>query len=157
MELAPGESIQVRVAADAGQLDIPGDYTAELTFTTDAPYVNAPTTVRLHVTAPASWGEVSGTVTAGGSGTALPGATVQICAVHGMKKASAATRCTPWRPTLTALMRCGCRAARHLDVVAVADGYTARTKEVVVRKGSATVADFALAEVLIQRLGSPDP
>jgi hypothetical protein len=41
--LRTGESIRVRVAADASRLDVPGDYSAEPTFITDARYVTAPT------------------------------------------------------------------------------------------------------------------
>jgi Carboxypeptidase regulatory-like domain len=138
---------RLRVTADASQFDVPGDYSAELTFATDAPYVTAPTTVRLHVTAPAFWGEVSGTVSANGSGTALPGATVEICATNGVKSGQCThplyTTTTDAHGDYTLWVPSG---RTPLDVVALAGGYTAQAKEVSVRPSRSTVTDFALSQ-----------
>lgn len=147
VELAPGQSIRVPVTADASQIDAPGDYSAELTFTTDAPYISAPTTVGLNVTRPSSWGEVSGTVTAAGAGTVLPGATVQICAVHAVHNGQCGhplyTVTTDSHGAYALWLPAG---SQPLDVVAVVDGYTAQTEGTTVRKGGSSVIDFALAK-----------
>jgi len=147
VELAPGESIQVKVEADASQFDVPGGYSAELTFTTDAPYVSTPTKVQLKVTPPASWGEVSGTVSAARSGAALPGATVQICATNDVKHGTCShplyTATTDTHGSYTLWLPAG---SKPMDVVAVADGYTAQAKEVVVRTGGSSVIDLGLTQ-----------
>jgi len=147
VELAPGKSVRVQVKADASQFAVPGDYAAELTFATDAPYVSAPTKVDLHVTAPASWGEVSGAVTAAGSGAALPGATVRICAANDVKQGTCShplyTATTDTHGSYALWLPAG---SKPLDVVAVADGYRAQAKEVVVRPGGSSVIDLGLAQ-----------
>jgi len=145
--LAPGESIRVPVTADASQVDAPGAYSAELTFTTDAPYVSAPTPVKLDVTRPASWGEVSGTVTAAASGAVLPGATVQICAVRDTKNGACShplyTVTTDTKGGFSLWMPAG---SAPVDVIAASDGYAAQTQAVIVRRGGSAVTDFALAK-----------
>ncbi|WP_263984483.1 carboxypeptidase regulatory-like domain-containing protein [Streptomyces sp. HPF1205] len=49
LALAPGQSVNVRIAADATVLADPGDYRADLDLTTDSPYVHQPVQVVFHV------------------------------------------------------------------------------------------------------------
>lgn len=147
VELAPGKSIDLQITADAGQLATPGDYSAELTFTTDAPYVSAPTDVSLHVIAPASWTEISGKVTSAGSGDPLAGVAVQICATQNAH----AGKCShPLYDLATdssgayALWLPG--GPDTADVVADAPGYLPQTRRVAIRRGGSSVVDFTLAQ-----------
>jgi hypothetical protein len=147
VELAPGQSIRVPVTVDASQVDAPGDYSAELTFVNDSPYVNAPTPVQLDASRPASWGEVSGTVTAAASGNTLAGATVQICTVRDTKNGTCShplyTVTTDTHGAYALWLPGGTDA---LDVVAADNGYTAETQEVTVHRGGSSEIDFALAQ-----------
>ncbi|MEY9856978.1 N-acetylneuraminic acid mutarotase [Catenulispora sp. GAS73] len=150
LELAPGESVNVRVTVDASQLTAPGKYTGALTFTTDTPYVTDALPVNLHATAPRSWGEVKGTVTsAATSGSAakpLPGATVQLCTARD----AASGTCTHPKYTVTtdahgaySLWLPG--RGESLAVVASTPGYASQSKEVVIRRGGVFELDFTLA------------
>jgi N-acetylneuraminic acid mutarotase len=80
--IAPGATVKLAVAFDASSAitSQPGDYSAAITYSTDTPYVVAPTAVTMTVTPPNTWGKISGKVSgAGCSGTvSLAGATVQI-------------------------------------------------------------------------------
>jgi N-acetylneuraminic acid mutarotase len=165
LELAPGQSVRVSVRVDASQVTAPGTYGAELTFTTDAPYVSKALPVTLHATVPASWGKVTGTVTAApagtsggttsgttggataGAGTPLPGATVQLCAPHDVK----AGQCTHPLYTVTTDAKGAYSLwlpghGEPLTAVVSAAGYASQTKEVIVRRGSVSMLDFALAQ-----------
>jgi N-acetylneuraminic acid mutarotase len=147
LELAPGQSARVHVTVDANQVEAPGNYEADLTLTTDTPYVNNPVPVKLHATAPRSWGEISGTVTAAGSTTPLAGATVQICAAHQVRS----EQCDYPLYTVTtdaqgtyALWLPG--RSYPLDVTVTAASFTAQGKEVTVKPGADSVINFALAQ-----------
>ncbi|WP_194924654.1 carboxypeptidase regulatory-like domain-containing protein [Catenulispora pinisilvae] len=150
LELAPGQSINVRVTLDASQITAPGSYTGALTFTTDTPYVSNALPVNLHVAAPRSWGEVTGTVTSAATASRaakpLPGATVQLCAARD----AASGTCTHPRYTVTtdahgaySLWLPGC--GEPLAVVASTTGYASQTKEVTIRRGGVFELDFTLA------------
>ncbi|WP_370374592.1 carboxypeptidase regulatory-like domain-containing protein [Catenulispora sp. GP43] len=150
LELAPGQSIRVRVTADASQITAPGRYAGALTFTTDTPYVNDALPVNLHVTVPSSWSEVTGTVTsaatAGSAAKPLPGATVQLCPA---RDATSGT-CTHAQYTVTtdahgaySLWLPG--RADTMAVVASSTGYASQTKEVMIRRGGVFELDFTLA------------
>ena len=156
LELAPGQSVRVRVTVDASQLTAPGRYAGALTFTTDTPDVTNALPVNLHVAAPWSWGEVKGTVTsAATTGTAgttgspakpIPGATVQLC------PARDATSGTCTCPTYTVTTDAhGAYSLwlpgrnEPLKVVASSTGYASQTKEVTIRTGGVSELDFTLA------------
>ncbi|WP_194905289.1 carboxypeptidase regulatory-like domain-containing protein [Catenulispora rubra] len=136
LELAPGQSVNVRVTVDASQLTAPGKYAA--------------LPVKLHATAPRSWGEVKGTVTsaatAGSAAKPLPGATVQLCAARD----AASGTCTHPRYTVTTDAHGGYSLwlpgrGESLAVVASGAGYAAQSKEVVIRRGGVFDVDFSLA------------
>ncbi|WP_294002431.1 hypothetical protein [Streptomyces sp.] len=76
LELAPGQSKQITVTADARVLTAPGAYAADPNMITDTPYVPQPVRVGLKASAPASWAEITGTVTDAATGRTLAGATV---------------------------------------------------------------------------------
>ena len=150
LELAPGQSVNVRVTVDASQITAPGRYAGALTFTTDTPYVTNALPVNLHAAAPWSWGEVKGTVTsaatAGGAAKPLPGATVQLCPA---RDATSGT-CTHPKYTVTtdahgaySLWLPG--RDESLAVVASDTGYASQSKEVVIRRGGVFELDFSLA------------
>ncbi|MEZ0110997.1 N-acetylneuraminic acid mutarotase [Catenulispora sp. EB89] len=150
LELAPGQSVTVRVTVDASQLTAPGRYAGALTFTTDAPYVTNALPVKLHATAPWSWGAVTGTVTsaatAGGAAKPLPGATVQLCAARD----AASGTCAHPKYTVTTDAHGGYSLwlpgrGESLVVVASGTGYASQSKEVVVRRGGVYELDFSLA------------
>ncbi|MGW9031113.1 hypothetical protein ACWGQ5_45105 [Streptomyces sp. NPDC055722] len=76
VDLPPGHSARIRVTADSEVLTAPGGYAATLSMITDSSYVYRPVPVTLKATVPASWAQVSGTVTDTATGKILPGATV---------------------------------------------------------------------------------
>ncbi|MFJ2397248.1 carboxypeptidase regulatory-like domain-containing protein [Streptomyces sp. NPDC087843] len=135
ISLAPGQSRQIEVTADAGVLAAPGSYAATLSMITDTPYVYRPVQVGLKATAPASWAEVSGTVKEAG-GAPLAGATVTV-SQHG-KQFSVTTdshgHYDVQRPSGASTLR------------ATADGHRSGTREVVLKRGATTSADFSLAK-----------
>ncbi|MGH3448406.1 MAG: kelch repeat-containing protein, partial [Nocardioidaceae bacterium] len=67
-DVAPGESVTVRVTVDSSAVAQPGDYQGRLSVRTDAPYWVDPISVAMHVQPPRSWGKISGTVTEAGTG-----------------------------------------------------------------------------------------
>ncbi|MER5916010.1 carboxypeptidase regulatory-like domain-containing protein [Streptomyces sp. NPDC001982] len=81
--LRPGESATVTVTLDSDVPEImqPGEYDAQLAFSSDTPYVVPPVAVGLHVAPPTPWATVSGTVlgkTPRGGTVPLAGATVLV-------------------------------------------------------------------------------
>ncbi|MGW9028925.1 carboxypeptidase regulatory-like domain-containing protein [Streptomyces sp. NPDC055722] len=76
VNLAPGQSARIRVTADAGILATPGHYASTLSLITDSPYLSSRVPVTLQATAPASWAQISGTVSDAATGNPLAGATI---------------------------------------------------------------------------------
>jgi len=76
-------SVNVGVHFDAGVAAVtqPGDYLAQLTFKENTPYTVPPVGVTMHVTPPASWGKLQGTVV-GLARCDDPGAVLASAAVH---------------------------------------------------------------------------
>ena len=60
----PGEEFPVNITFTVKPIDQPGDYFAELRFTTDGATPVEPMPVTLHVTRPFTWGNIKGTVIA---------------------------------------------------------------------------------------------
>ena len=137
ISLAPGASRQLTVTADAKVLAAPGDYAAMLSMISDTPYLYQPVQVGVKATAPASWGEVSGTVTEATGGKPLAGAAVTL-SQHGKQQIAVTTdshgRYDLWR------------TAGSSTVSVTADGHRTGSREVVLKHGGATSADFALAQ-----------
>jgi N-acetylneuraminic acid mutarotase len=81
--LAPSDSTEVTVAFDASvaEVDQPGTYQAMLTFKEDTPYVVSPVAITMHVTPPADWGKLEGTIT-GLARCDAPGQTLAGASVH---------------------------------------------------------------------------
>ncbi|MER7834533.1 carboxypeptidase regulatory-like domain-containing protein [Streptomyces sp. NPDC096040] len=83
LTLQPGESSKVEITLDASVAEVtqPGDFTAQLSFSTDTPYSVPRLPVEMHVAPPSTWGKITGTVlgvTAAGGTAPIAGATVQI-------------------------------------------------------------------------------
>lgn len=144
-DVAPGQSVTVGVTVDSAKLAQPGDYAAALLVSTDSPYSVQQVAVSLHVDPPASWGQVSGTVT-DSAGVPVRGATVQICTMWDKNLGCG---------TVTYTLRTGIdgdyrlwldRGYSPLAVVVAKDGYQSQFRVVKVAKGRTTSADFALAE-----------
>jgi N-acetylneuraminic acid mutarotase len=76
-------SVDVAVHFDAGVAEVtqPGDYLAQLTFKENTPYTVPPVGATMHVTPPASWGKLQGTVV-GLQRCDSPGAVLANAAVH---------------------------------------------------------------------------
>jgi subtilisin family serine protease len=76
----PGQSVEVTVGMDA-HVDQPGAYSGRVNIAENTPYSVAPVGVTMHVTPPASWGKLTGTVTGNecdGTSGPLDEATVQV-------------------------------------------------------------------------------
>jgi N-acetylneuraminic acid mutarotase len=136
VELAPGRSTRIQLDGDAGVLSAPGDYAAGLSLITDSPYLSQPVPVTLQATAPASWAQISGTVTDAATGDALPGATIVV---------SRAGR-HPVTVTTDSLGRYDVWLGQAALTISVShNGYSSISKEVTTLRGGDTQADFALS------------
>jgi N-acetylneuraminic acid mutarotase len=144
-DVAPGQSVTVAVTLDSARLAQPGDFAAALTVSTDAPYSVRQVAVALHVDPPASWGQVSGTVT-DSAGQPVRGATVQICTMWD-KNLGCGTVTYTLRTDAGGDYRLWLdRGYSPLAVVVAKDGYQSQFRIVKIAKGQTTSADFTLAE-----------
>jgi subtilisin family serine protease/N-acetylneuraminic acid mutarotase len=138
--LDPDESIQVTLTLDAGAqtVDQPGTYTGRVTAANDSPYALA-LDLTMNVEPPEQWGKVAGAVAGercDGSTVPLPGATIAIdsrASIHTLRT-DADGRYALWLDQ------------RHnpLSVIAGLDGWRPEVKEVEIRAGETTNADFVL-------------
>jgi N-acetylneuraminic acid mutarotase len=136
--LAPGQSITVHVTLDAGVVDQPGAYLANLGLSADTPYWVSPVTVTMTATAPKTWGKIAGTVTSGCAGAPpLPGATVQIdsFAQSYTLKTDSAGGYALWLD----------RRNNPLSVIVAKDGYLPVARTGKIRAGGTTRLDVQLA------------
>ncbi|MEU2744013.1 carboxypeptidase regulatory-like domain-containing protein [Streptomyces sp. NPDC007095] len=83
LTLQPGKSAKVTITLDASVAEVtqPGDFTAQLSVSSDTPYSLPRLPVEMHVAPPSTWGKITGTVlgvTADGGTAPIAGATVQI-------------------------------------------------------------------------------
>ena len=136
VDLAPRHSARIRVSADASVLSAPGDYAAILSMITDSPYLYQPVPVAFQATAPASWAQISGTVTDAATGKPLPGVTIALsCA--GRQRITVTTdslgRYDMWL------------AAARATVTASDGGHNLTSREVTTTESSDTKVDFALS------------
>ncbi|MEV6013310.1 carboxypeptidase regulatory-like domain-containing protein [Streptomyces sp. NPDC051976] len=135
--LAPGASTTVTVTLDASVPEItqPGTFTAALSLATDTPYASAPVGVSLTVKPPATWGKITGKVTASG-GAPLAGATVQIntWATHYTLKTGADGSYALWLDVRN----------NPLQVIVAKDGYQPTVATVKITKGTTTTSNFTL-------------
>ena len=135
--LQPGASTTVTVTLDASVPEIsqPGTYTALLGLGTDTPYQLDPVAVALTVKPPATWGKITGTVTASGGGP-LAGATVQITtwATHYTLRTAADGTYGLWLDVRN----------NPLQLIVTKDGYQPTATTVKVSKGGTTTSNFAL-------------
>ena len=135
--LQPGASTKLTVTLDASVPGIsqPGTYTAALGLDSDTPYRLDPIGVSLTVKPPATWGKVTGTVTAAGGGP-LGGVTVQITtwATHYTLKTAADGTYGLWLDVRN----------NPLQLAVAKDGYQPIVRTVRITKGATTTSDFAL-------------
>ncbi|MYS24771.1 Galactose oxidase, central domain [Streptomyces sp. DvalAA-14] len=136
-----GKSVTVKVTLDAtamGAADY-GDHRAAIVVDSDTPYASVTVPVTLSVTAPAGWGQLSGTVTglAPGGAVPLPGAVVEVDSKNGgtTSTTDAQGGYRLWRPV----------SDGPLTVIVAADGYRPATRTVKLVKAGTVTADFALA------------
>lgn len=143
--LAPGQTQTVKVTLDAGVPEItqPGTFTAAITIvtTTTTPYATPSIPVSFTVNPPASWGKLSGIVSAkaaDGSVVPLGGATVEIdspISQHTMKTAADGSFAL-WL-----------EATNHpLTLIVAKDGYRPQTRVVAIAAGKRTTANFTLVK-----------
>ncbi|WP_093786637.1 carboxypeptidase regulatory-like domain-containing protein [Actinacidiphila guanduensis] len=135
--LDPGASTTFTVTLDASVPEItqPGTFTASLDLGSDTPYRLTPVGVSLTVNPPATWGKITGTVSATGGG-ALPGATVQIdtWATHYTLKTAADGTYQLWLDVRN----------NPLTVIVAKDGYQPIVATVKITKGATTTKNFSL-------------
>ncbi|MGX1668136.1 carboxypeptidase regulatory-like domain-containing protein [Streptomyces sp. NPDC055400] len=141
LTLAPGESKTATVTVDAGAASVsqPGVYRATLAIAENTPYAYQPIGVTMTVNPPATWGKITGTVKGADCSAdpaALKGATVRI------KSASGSYTLKTDRDGMYALWL----DARNspLEVIAVKDGWTPDSRNVRIKRGDTTTADFTL-------------
>jgi N-acetylneuraminic acid mutarotase len=130
-----GATFTVTVDASAPEISQPGTYTAALSLGTDTPYPLTAIGVSLTVKPPATWGKITGTVTASG-GAPIAGATVQIntWATHYTLKTTAAGGYELWLDVRN----------NPLQLIVAKDGYQPTTTTVKITKGATTTSDFTL-------------
>lgn len=140
LTLKGGASTTVKVKLDAGAMGAAdyGDHRAALVVDSDTPYASLTVPLTMSVTAPAGWGQLSGTVTGTTPDGAmpLPGAVVEVDSKNGST-------------TLTTDAHGGYRLWRpvsdgKLTVIVAADGYRPATRDVKLVKRATVTADFAL-------------
>jgi len=143
--LQPGASATVTATFDAAAASVvqPGDFTGEVDLASDTPYVLAPLPATLHVTPPATWGKVTGTVTArdcDGNLTPLAGASVQITTW-----AAGYDLVTGPDGTFSLWLD---KRNNPLDITAYATGFQAVSRSVKVAGGGTTTSDFTLKSTI---------
>ncbi|TDC51651.1 peptidase S8 [Jiangella ureilytica] len=141
LTLAPGASARVTLTFDASALEQPGAVSAALVLRDDTPYDAAAVPVHLTVSAPSTWGRLTGTVlgrSCAGTTTPLPGVVVQLDGATGSRTlvSGADGRYATWFDT----------AANPVGAVVVKSGYQPQTAELRVRPGRDTVRDFTLRQ-----------
>jgi subtilase family serine protease/N-acetylneuraminic acid mutarotase len=141
--LQPGQSVTVDVTLDAGKVDQPGTYTADLWAAANTPYPNTVIPVTLTVKPPAGWGLLSGTVTST-KGKPVAGATVQVdttcttgdyCGKQSYTLTAAADG--SWQWWLPA-------SDNNLLVIAAKDGYIQQVTHTHVAGGKAQTLNYIL-------------
>ncbi|MBY8880530.1 carboxypeptidase regulatory-like domain-containing protein [Actinacidiphila acidipaludis] len=133
----PGASATVTVTLDASVPEItqPGVYSASLSLGSDTPYRLDPIGVALTVKPPATWGKITGTVTASG-GAPIAGATVQITtwATHYTLKTGTDGSYQLWLDVRN----------NPLQLIVAKDGYQPTVTTVKIAKGATTTQNFTL-------------
>ncbi|SEG53921.1 Kelch motif-containing protein [Actinacidiphila yanglinensis] len=133
----PGQSATFTATLDASVPEItqPGTYTASLSLGSDTPYRITPIGVSLTVKPPATWGKITGTVTASG-GAPLAGATVQIdtWATHYTLKTGTDGSYGLWLDVRN----------NPLQLIVAKDGYQPTVATVKIKKGATTTSSFVL-------------
>ncbi|MEC3993069.1 carboxypeptidase regulatory-like domain-containing protein [Actinacidiphila sp. DG2A-62] len=133
----PGASTTLTVTLDASAPEIsqPGTYTASLGLGSDTPYRLTPIDVSLTVKPPATWGKITGKVSASG-GAPIAGATVQIntWATHYTLKTGADGSYGLWLDVRN----------NPLQLIVAKDGYQPTTATVKIVKGATTTSNFTL-------------
>ena len=142
IDLAPGQSVKVTVTMNASEVPQPGTYTAQVAIGTDTPYSFTPVNVRMQVDRPASWGEISGTVTSATGGTPLAGASVTISVRGG-----AGTVTYPLETDAGGHYQLWLDAADSpLQVSVTMNGYAAQTMSTKISVRRTTTANFTLTK-----------
>jgi hypothetical protein len=139
--VAPKATVTVTVTFDAAPANTsqPGTYKALLTLQTNTPYSFTPVGVTLTVTPPKTWGKVAGTVLGvrcDGSTVPLAGATVQVdtWAAHYTLRTDASGRYGLWLD----------HRNNPLSFIVASDGWQPVARQVKIKAGSTTAADFKL-------------
>ncbi|MCW3813469.1 carboxypeptidase regulatory-like domain-containing protein [Micromonospora sp. DR5-3] len=133
--LNPGESRTVTATMSA-DVDQPGAYSAVIGASTNTPYNVGEVPVSMNVTAPKSWGKVTGTVTSA-NGQPLGGAIVQVNGGKGYRK----TLVTESDGTYAYWID---STVSPLTLVVAAEGHAPATKKVTLKAGQTVRADFSL-------------
>jgi Carboxypeptidase regulatory-like domain len=145
--LNPGQSLTVAVTLDAGQVDQPGTYTANLWAATNTPYPNTVITVTLTVKPPKGWGLLSGMVTTP-KNKPLSGATVQIDTT-----CTAGDHCGTQSYTLTTAADGSYQwwlpaSDNGLQVIAADDGYVQQVTHADTGSGKTLTLNYSLQDYL---------
>ncbi|MEU5913534.1 S8 family serine peptidase [Micromonospora sp. NPDC047527] len=139
--LAPGASRAVTVtlrATAATEVAQPGTYSGELGIASNTPYPVAAVPVTMHVSPPANWGRIQGTVTGVTCGGAIVGvpATVRVNLVGGTTghtlTANAQGRYVWWLPK------------GRYEVIVAKDGWVPQSRRTRIEAGIVNTLDFGL-------------
>jgi len=137
--LKPGQHATLTVTLDPTRVEQPGTYQGAVEIRTDGPYHVSDIPVTLTATAPASWAELSGTVSGlacTGVASPLYGAQLEI---DGTNASSARRTDTQGRYNLWVNS-----AASPLTVLASKDGYRPAATSLTLTAGQHATADFSL-------------
>lgn len=146
-DVAPGQTVSVRVSADSSVLSQPGSYAGQLVMIANTPYPSpAPVGVTMQVNPPMTWGKLTGTVS-DTTGAPVGGATVAICTSYNTKTGN----CGPTTYTLKTDGRGGYQlwldqGFSPLQIIAAKDGYTPLMKIAKIHKGQTTTVEFTLSQ-----------
>ncbi|SCE65902.1 Serine protease, subtilisin family [Micromonospora coriariae] len=134
--LAPGESVTVEATMSA-DVDQPGAYSAAISASTNTPYSVGEVPVSMNVTAPKTWGKVTGTVTSAATGEPLGGAIVQVTGGKGYRQ----TLVTEDDGTYAYWIN---STVSPLTLVVAVQGYAPETAKVTLKAGKTVTQDFSL-------------
>ena len=140
--LQPGTSVTVTLTLDASvsMVTQPGAYMAQLGFRTNTPYQVTPVAVTMNASPPKTWGKITGTVmgvNCDGTSAPIAGATVQVdtWAAHYTLKTDKNGVYALWLD----------HRNNPLQVIAAKDGWQPQTRQVKIKAGQVTTADWKLA------------
>ena len=147
IEVPPGQSVTATVTMNSNStvMPQPGTQSGALLISTDTPYPVPPLSVTFQARPPASWGELSGTVTDATTGNPVSQAEITICTMYDPGSGSCGPATYSPVADLSGSWQWWLASGYNpLQVIASKNGYLPQTKIVKVARGAATTVDFSL-------------